>query len=664
MIDFADLAQGRADKFRLHIDIETRSREDLKKAGIYRYAAHPSTAVMCFSYKFGKNGVMGRWREGLKLPFKVVEHIEAGRPIAAHNAQFERIVLNAQAGQKIGFPHISIEQCVCTAAKAAAHGLPRALDDVAKALGTHPKNADGINDMRYLCKPRKDGTFCMPAEEPERYARLYAYCDDDVLAEAAVDAVVPDLSPIQMKAYQLDQRINDRGIRVDSQLLDDVQMLILEYKQHLAAECRKLIGCNPTQRDKIATWVRDQGYSMPDLQAATVVDALEDESCPEPVKKILRLYSTYGMKAVAKYPAAEKALGDDGRLRGMYLYHAAHTGRWSALIVQLHNLFRPVIKDPDVAIAAFQERSLDLIRMLWDKVGPMKVFASCVRGMLIPDPGKDLVVFDFSAIESRANAWFADQLDKLEIFRTHGKVYEAMASQMFGVPIENITDEEPKDHGRPIRFYGKIGDLACYYGGAHNAFKKMAKQYGVKVPESDAKRYVALARDIAPRIVASWSAYEEAALYAVRNPGRVAYALKRKVGFKVEGDYLYCRLPSGRRLAYYKPLVREGKFGHDVVSFLGVDTYTRRWMRCDIWGGTWCENIIQGFCYDLLVEALLDLEEAGYTPIGSTHDEGITEVDESFGTLEEAKAIFCRPRSWAPGMPIDAKGYRAKRYRK
>lgn len=663
MVDFSKINAAVLAALRLHLDIETRSRENLKIAGMYRYAAHPSTAVMCFSYRFGM-GDVGRWREGQPLPPAVVEHVRLGRPFAAHNAQFERTVLNGHAGQKLGFPHISIEQCICTAAKAAAAGLPRALEDAARALGTHPKSIDGINDMRYLCKPRKDGTFCMPEDEPERYERLYAYCDDDVIAESEVDAAVPDLSPIQLKAYRLDQRMNDRGIRVDLNMVDDVQMLILEYKTFLASECRRLIGCNPTQRERIAQWVRLQGYAIPDLQAATVVDAVEDPACPDHVKKILRLYSTYGMKAVAKYPAAEKAVGDDGRLRGMYLYHAAHTGRWSALIVQLHNLFRPVIKDPDTAIAAFQERALDLIRMLWDKVDPMKVFASCVRGMLIPDKGKDLLVLDYSSIESRANAWFADQQDKLEIFRTHGKVYEAMASRMFGVPIEDITEDDPKDHGRPIRFYGKIADLACYYGGAENAFMKMAKQYGVKIPREEARRYVGLAREAAPKIVRSWKEYENAAMYAVQHPGKVAYCLNRKIGFKVEGDYLYCRLPSGRKLAYYKPAVREGKFGYDVVTFLGVDTYTRRWMRCEIWGGTWCENIIQGFCYDLLVEGLLDLEAAGYTPVGSTHDEAITEIDEGFGDYEEARRIFCAPRSWCPGMPIDAKGYRAKRYRK
>lgn len=664
MVDFAALIGKTRLARRLHVDIETRSRVDLKKAGMYRYAQHESTAVMCFSYRFD-HGAAARWREGQPMPREIVDHVANGGWFCAHNAQFERTVLNEHAGRAIGFPTISIDQCICTAAKAAAHGLPRNLKDAAKVLGTHPKNEDGVNDMRYLCKPRTDGTFCMPSDDPERYARLYAYCDDDVLAESEVDHAVPDLEPIQMKAYRLDQRINDRGIKVDLQMVEDVQMLIFEYKRYLAAECWRLIGCKPTQREKVAEWVRSQGYNIPDLQAATVVDAVADESCPEHVRKILRLYSTYGMKAVAKFPAAERATCDDGRLRGMYLYHAAHTGRWSALIVQLHNLFRPVIKDPDTAIAAFQERALDLIRFLYDKTDPMKVFASTVRGMLVPDDGKDFIVFDYSSIESRANAWFADEKAKLKIFTTHGKVYEAMASEMFGVPIDEIKKDWPLDHGQPLRFYGKIADLACYYGGGKNAFKKMAKQYGVKISDTDAQRYVDLARRIAPNIVKSWTEYEEAALYAVRNPGKVVYAMKRKVAFKVQGDYLYCRLPSGRKLAYYKPEVQPiGKFDNDVVTFLGINTYTRRWGRCTIWGGTWCENIIQAFCYDLLVEGLLDVEAAGFPVVGSTHDEGIWEVDEGTGDLEEIKRLFCQPRSWAPNFPIDAEGYRAKRYRK
>ena len=381
---------------RLHIDIESFSEADLKKVGMYAYAEHPSTEVLvlCFSHGHGPvniwipaeerdipEAVIAAVRAKLDsaatlyiqplCPDVLVRAVESGMELGAHNAGFERTMLNGHAGQRIGFPQTEAKQWVCTAAKARAHGLPGALGDVAKALGSHPKDEDGKADMMRVTKPRKlsknDPTVCYtPDNAPEKFIKLYSYCADDVRAERDIDKTVPDLSPSERKVWILDQCINDRGVRVDLDAIDNVQILIDEYKKELEAKCLKWTGVKPTQREKIADWIRANGWPhLEDLQAETVNTLVADERVPDPVKRILRLYSTYGMKAVTKYETMKDAACADGRIRGMFIYHGATTGRWSSFTVQLHNLFRPVIKDTLTAIDAFAARSLIWVRGLY-----------------------------------------------------------------------------------------------------------------------------------------------------------------------------------------------------------------------------------------------------------------------------------------------------------
>ena len=313
----------------LHLDVETYSECDLKKSGAYRYAEDPTTELLCFAYAFGDEPVQ-LWKPDEPLPERVVEHIRTGGTVRAHNAQFERIVLNGTAGQRVGFPRLEIGQMVCTAAKCRAMGLPGALANAATALGTRPKDDRGRIDMLTLSKPRTgQEKRWTPENAPERFANLYAYCINDVECEREIDHLLPNLSPREQRVYELDATINDRGVKVDLELVHSAIQMINEYKQRLAEECRTQTGYGPTQTGKLAEWVRAHGYpQLADLQVGTVNAAQRDGACPPEIRRLLRIFSLHNMKAVAKYDTMLKAVCSDGRLRGMFLYHGAGTGRW------------------------------------------------------------------------------------------------------------------------------------------------------------------------------------------------------------------------------------------------------------------------------------------------------------------------------------------------
>jgi len=667
-----------------HLDIESFSEAPLKKCGLYKYAEHPSTEVLVVCYAFDdgpvhiwvpvedlprkvvreiekKKDPEGEFHTGAECPPELLYHAESGGQFRAHNSQFERVMLNGHPGQDIGFPTTTIEQWVCTAAMAAAMSLPRHLEGAAKALDTHKKDQVGKQAMMQLCKPRTGKIKrWTPENSPDRFITMYLYCMDDVRAERGIDEDMPDLLPYEQKVFEMDQRINERGVKVDMDAIEDVQELIEEYKSFLFNKCKEWTGLSPNQTGQLSNWVRENGYpQIENLQAATIKEALEDPECPKTVRRVLQLRQIYTMKAVTKYTAIQNAVTEDGRLHGMFLYHGAGTGRWSSMIVQLQNLFRPVIPDPEFAIDQFVERNLDWIRTLY-KEDPMKVFASCVRGVLVSDIQADLIGMDYAAIEARVLAWLAGQEDILEVFEGHGKVYEYTAARIFHLPDDEVSLKAMKDTHPDERFVGKVAVLALGYQGGKAAFAKMAKNYGVDIEENRANRIKDDWRKANSKIVRFWYKIEELAIAAVANPGRVYATKDKKIKFVVEDRWLLMRLPSGRRLAYFKPrLDDEGK-----LTYEGIDTYTRRWQRCKTYGGKLTENAVQAISRDLLVHAMFNLEEAGYGIIGTVHDEVVLEVAEDFGSEKEVADIMCDLPKWAKGLPVKAEGFRAKRYRK
>jgi DNA polymerase len=672
-----------------HVDIETFSKANLKQVGTYRYAEDPSTEVLCLMYAFGDEPV-NVWipdpmipkdlrqrirvmvekkvpgalvHFGTKCPDRLRWHAGAGGRFWAYNAMFERRVLKGPAGRQIRFPKTKRNQWHCTMAQAKESGLPSDLGRCAKALKCkHQKDENGRGDMLRLSKPRKPSklnpaTRWWPDDVPDKFINLYSYCIDDVLTEREIHHDCHPITKNERKVYLLDQRINDRGWRVDLKGIDDVQYLIDSYKMRIEKKMLETAGMRPTQREKLVEWIRGKGVDMPNLQAPTVEDYLKKKDQPIEVRQALRMYSLYNMKAPAKYTAMERAVCADECLHGMFNFYGASTGRWSSVIVQLQNLFRPVIDDPEFAIELFSERELSVIK-IWFSKNPMKVFASCVRGMLIAREGRDLLFADFSSIEARIVAWMANAIDKLKIFSTHGLVYEYTASKIWGHPLDLDSLKLFKKDHPDERFLGKIAELAFGYQGGQAAGVKMAKDFGADLTAEKADQVKWDWREANPEIVQMWENLKDAAILAVLKPGTTQQA--HKLAFRVVGDYLYMRLPSGRKLAYYKPEIR-----NEELRYWGIDTYTRQWSLCKTYGGKLLQNAAEGIARDLMVAGMFNLYRRGIYPIlGTVHDEIITEPREGVGTVEEVEQLMTVPLPWAKGLPIKAVGERCKRYKK
>ncbi len=674
-----------------HVDIESFSRVNLKQCGLYRYAEDPSTEVLVLCFAFGDDPVStwvplddlptvtieamrtfheengGEFILGTQVPFEIVDWAESGGDFYAHNSEFERTMLNGLPGKKIGFPRTRLDQWYCTAAMTAVNGLPRALGKAAEVIQSpYQKNETGRMAMMQCIKPKKPSKAhpddrwtpwnTLDSTQPTRFYELYTYCVDDVYAERQLHIMLPDLTPHERRTYLMDQRINMRGIRVDLDGTADCKQMRDEYKAVLAEKCKEISDLTPSQTVKLSKWIRER-YRMPNLQEPTMRKALRDPDIPPEVKKVVRCRRLHELKAVAKFDAIERQVCHDDRLYGQFLYYGAATGRWSSVGVQLQNLARPVINDAYVALEACETRDLKWLGVLYEK-NPMYVLSSVVRSLLIADPGCDLLCLDYSSIEGRITAWFAGQEDKLQIFRTHGKVYEYTGAKMYQLPTELDFLMTMKKTHPDERFAGKTGELALGYQGAQVAFRKMALKYDVEIDKDRAIEIVRDWREANANIVQLWYALEEHCIAAIAYPGDVFKT--HNIAFGVRGDWLYMKLPSGRRLAYYKPeLDSEGK-----PTYLGIDTYTRQWGRTHTYGGRLTENAVQATARDVMVHGMENLDQAAYPIIGTVHDEIIMEPPMNWGSVEEAAELMCKLPDWAEGLPIAADGFRAKRYRK
>lgn len=712
----------------LHIDIETFSEVDLSSAGVYRYAEHASTELTCLGWAID-GGIVHQWQPGQPLNPVLLE--AWGNPLVslrAHNAQFERVVLNGTAGKKLGLPPSKIERWTCTAAKASANGLPRALSDAAKALGTAPKDDGGRIPMLQISKPRKPtkadpSTRWTMQNAPEKWAAMFAYNLDDVRAEREIDDALPDLDENEQRLYHLDQKINERGWAVDLEAVRNILFVVEQYKETLAKRCEELTwdwttdsGLKPTQREKIADWVRANGYDrLQDMTADTIRLAVKNADMPPTIRELLLIYSTYNAKSVSKLQAMLDAVCSDGRLRGMFMFYGAATGRWSSLIVQLQNLMRPVIKDPNTAIEAFASKDAGWIHTLYPDVDLMKVAGSCIRGCMVAEGNSELCFPDYSGIEDRVNLWFFDDNTWLDIYKAYDAgrgrhPYSITACRMFGLKLETFDDEDPR------RQIGKVVRLSMGYEGGVAAFATMAPNYGVDLAEmarvvlpllsDDALEHARwmhekhpsnavesedietacngikfLFRQESPGIKQGWANLKEAAEKAVEFKGEAFWLPNKKIAFKVETykgrEWLAMRLPSGRKIKYYKPSWTPPKESErwlngqlvpytipGFMEYWGIDTYTRQWTKLQTYGGKLDENADQGFSRDLLCNAMLALDAAGYPIVGSEHDKVILEVPQYFGSVKAIKELMLKQPAYTAGLPLTTDGKLTKRYGK
>lgn len=645
---------------KITIDFETRSKADIKTCGAWAYSEDPSTTVLCMAWAVNDEPVQLWTPETPGEINRALSLIVRGSPILveAHNAFFERCIWNNIMVPRFNWPRISHEQWRCSASKTAARALPRALGTAGKALGlSEAKDDQGKRIMLKLARPRTP-TKNDPGEwneDPLEYGELYDYCRQDVNAERALSLAVRDLNPLELKIWQLDQKINERGICVDQAGARAALFLIAQQTQKLLAEARRVSGGavdNVSQRDKVLAWIKSRGVDLSTYTKQDIVDALKIKTLPPDVRRILEIRQQLGKTSTAKYETMLDACGSDGRIHDMFLYHGATTGRWTGKLVQLQNMPRGTVKDTDACVDVIKRRDLELLEMLYDNV--MEAISSCIRGMLVAAPGHDLIAADFAAIEARVLFWLAGETRGLNMFRNSEDLYVDLAKDIYpGQTIDKLKRE-----------LGKRGILGCGYGMGKDKFQGTCKQHAdIEISIDFADHVVRTYREKFPSVPKLWWAQEEAAVKAVQTKKIVQCG---KVSWGMVADVLYCRLPSGRCLAYNSPRLKitETPWGAEKWQLSFMTTVKGMWVRETTYGGKVVENITQAVARDLLAEAMLRVEAVGYPIVLHVHDELAAEIPENFGSVKEFENLMAQLPAWAAGCPVKAEGWRGKRYKK
>lgn len=700
MVDFAKLlkrAKRRATK-----DFETRSAAELKKVGAYKYSLHPSTQPTCLAVKIHDTGqklfltfdeINRPWAK-VPQPFRFVwiNLIKGGYEFSAHNSFFERCIYDNILVKRYGWPPIDPRKRRCTAAKAAACALPRALDGAGTAMKLRTqKDRMGYVAMMATCKPTKvwnawqkwvstraneselldleePPKFLEPEAAPHIWKTLYQYCDIDVETEFELDEALPDLNPEEQEIWFLNQELNWRGLRVDVPTVKKiVDIMAEESKRKLKDLDRLTMGLvtKPGARNSIFDFLELEGVKLKDLRAKTVDDKLQGFDLSKDTRKLLELRKALSLTSTRKYQAFLHRAADDGRVRDILLYHGASTGRDTGTGVQPHNFPRGLIRidkrRPYAAVENVIECDADMLRILYgNSLGIL--FSALLRNMIIPSEGWELFVADFSRIEVAVLWWLAGNLPGLKILRAGIDPYMYQAAANLGCSHLEIAEEGDD------RQLGKAQVLGCGFGMGWEKFRETAwAMYRLKLTDEQSQLAVKNYRQANAAVPILWKDYEAQAIGAVEAPGHRFEAKAGHCAFVVKDKFLWIELPSGRRLAYREPQIswRETDYGpRKTLEFWAVNSKTKKWALERTWGGTLTENIVQATARDLMMPAMVRLEKRGYRALLMVHDEGICERKIGDGGLQEFVDILCETPPWGAGLPIEAKGWKGPRYRK
>ena len=641
----------------LHLDIETYSSAPLPKCGVYRYCDAPDFEILLLSYAFDDAPVVTvDMACGETLPDAFLHALEDANVLKiAHNAAFERVCFSKHLGH-----WLDPAQWRCTMVMAWYQTLPGKLADAAVALNVMEKKMEEGKDLiRYFsmpCKATKTNggrTRNLPRHAPEKWATYKAYNAQDVETERAVYKALlhHSLPEHEWALYALDQRINDRGVRVDRLLVKSAMAVDLAFSQQAFQRAQELTGLeNPGSVSQLKAWLADMDMPMESLAKRIVQE--KAAGAEGIVKELLELRLELSKTSVKKYESMARCICKDGRVHGLLQFGgASRTFRWAGRLVQAQNLPQNHLPDLNLARDIVRSGDEEQLELLFGSVP--NTLSELIRTAFIPRDGCRFIVADFSAIEARVLAWLAGEEWVLEEFRGKGKIYEATASRMFHIPQETIVKGHPNYE---YRQKGKQATLSCGYGGGVGALKAM----GAKMPEEEMQPLVDAWRAANPNIVRFWNALGNAASEVIEKHNSVRVG--KVMVYRKEGHMLI-RLPGGRDLCYLSPRFVTNRFGSRGIGYLAASAGGKMELQ-ETFGGKIAENCTQAIARDLLAHAMLNLEAAGYPIVFHVHDEAVMEVPIGQGSVEEACRVMAIPPDWARDLPLRADGDEMTYYKK
>jgi DNA polymerase len=649
----------------LSIDLETYSSVPIAKAGAYKYVQSPDFEILLFAYSVdGEPVQIVDLAQGEILPDWLYRSITDPAFIKhAYNAAFEWYCLSKFCGLLL-----PVEQWRDTMLHGLYCGYTAGLDATGKALGLpaeKQKLSMGKALIRYFCVPcnptQANGgrTRNLPKHDPDKWELFKTYCRGDVTTEMEIERrlsnfPVPDAVE---KQWQTDLIINARGVAVDMSMVQGALHIGDSTREQLMAEATELTGLeNPNSIQQLMGWLEPRVDDMvTDLRKETVATMLENGTAKDEAARVLEIRQELGKTSTKKYDAIEAAVCSDGRVRGLLQFYGANrTGRWAGRLVQVQNLPRTYIGQLPLAREAVRNKEADKLRLLYGSIPD--TLSQLIRTSFVASPGNKLVDADFSAIEARVISWLAGEQWRLEVFRTHGKIYEASASQMFGVPIEKIKKGNPE---YALRQKGKVAELALGYQGSSGALVAMgALKMGI--PESDLPDIVSRWRESNRRIVDLWYSLESAAVSVIESgsPAGVRnLILMREIDPANGLDYLTITLPSKRKLYYAHPSLTTNEWNKPSILYYGSNQTTKQWSQLETYGGKLVENVVQAIARDCLAVAIEHLEAAGFPVVFHVHDEVVIDIPEDKANLDEVVRLMTPPIPWAPDLPLNADGW-------
>lgn len=652
----------------LSIDIETKSSVDIQKAGLYKYAQSPDFEILLFAYRVNNADVeIVDLAQGEMIPAYILESLQSPDVVKhAYNAAFEWYCLN-RAG------YITpIEQWQCTMVHGLYCGYPAGLEKAGEAIGLPQdkrKLMVGKVLIKYFCVPcrptKTNGgrSWNLPKHAPEKWELFKGYCIQDVVTESEI---LKRLSPFPLpleeeKLWQMDVLMNAFGVRVDTELLEGALSINAVSEQKLTEEAARLTRlANPNSDKQLAGWLMERtGEEIPDMQKETVSEMLKKDY-PEDVHRMLQIRQQLGKTSIKKYLTMDVSKCMDDRIRGLTQFYGANrTGRWAGRMVQMQNLPQNHIKALDFARETVKKKNYAGLKLLYGNVPD--TLSQLIRTTFIPSEGNHFVVADFSAIEARVIAWLAGEQWVNDVFATHGRIYEATASQMFHVPLEKIVKGNPE---YSLRAKGKVATLALGYQGGTSALIQMGA-LNMGLSEEELPDIVQRWRNANPRIRDLWWKVQQAAVTCVQTAQPQAIP---GLMFALEGDLVYGQsfltvcLPGGRKLFYPRPFICENQFGRPAVHYYGLGQ-NKKWGIESTYGGKMTENIVQAIARDCLAEILKRIHARGLQVVFHVHDEVIIDAPKNV-TVDEICALMAEPIPWAQGLVLKGAGFEGMYYRK